>query len=318
MSWKNWWRPSICRQDPPSASSTSLDGETRTLRSFDCELPDPDADSQLEEKAENAAVRDFDVKRAELLGIRRRRMLHRTEPQSTSDTFPHVCQGESWDCGIACIEMVYLWCCQSCRVDAFPLSAVRDWMVRFASTQSIWTVDLVILLQGLKDKLQLPINLLFCSDTLRVNTALAALDYYQSTFDKDRKRVQHRLQAVSKMNIPVHQGELRVDDLVAILSDDNAVAIVLVNNAMLMDQDVPGQLGRESCYTGHYLVLSGVSSKPQHVTACHDAWRENSPSWCFIAHNPASDEKVTFLNPVTLELAWDSIGTDHDIIFIVK
>jgi hypothetical protein len=69
----------------------------------------------------------------------------------------------------------------------------RDWMLQQLQTQSVWTVDLVLLFDQLIRSSgsisQQEASFLFSSNTLQVNETLGDIGYYRAAFLEDQQRV---------------------------------------------------------------------------------------------------------------------------------
>jgi len=71
----------------------------------------------------------------------------------------HVAQRQRWDCGLACLQMIFHWidddndidneCGDDSNNNNNRNNSMYEWLVEHVATQSVWTVDLVIVLHEL-------------------------------------------------------------------------------------------------------------------------------------------------------------------------
>jgi hypothetical protein len=281
----------------------------------------------------------------------------------------HVRQLESWDCGIACIQIILRWlrwhypeendsndnnstssssiCYSSTLSEEEHIE--RQVLLEKAATCSIWTSDLVLLLEDLVQTHH-PFRYLYCSNTFQVNESFQDMSYYHSAFDHDRIRVQHRFDTIHTQGLPIlecHGLSMRRLQHLLMRYAGNIMAIVLIDNALLKQASsspcttpllssstsYPSIMTEKSMheYVGHYLVLAGISYDPDHValahahdvaiSSCNDTNGNDSAEsedYCWVVHNPGIDEPVSFLSPDRLERAWRAAGTDEDLVLIAR
>ena len=66
---------------------------------------------------------------------------------TTTTPFPHVSQRDHWDCGVACLQMIFTWLSfHNHNAEEENTEDLREWMIETIQTESIWTIDLVYLL----------------------------------------------------------------------------------------------------------------------------------------------------------------------------
>ena len=172
-----------------------------------------------------------------------------------------------------------------------------------------------------------------------VDASLSQMSYYQRQFHGDQKRVQKIFQKIQEKKLPIMEvnQQLSLDRLICVLKLNTVIAIALVDNSILLQKNgsAPESSSPSCCYNksnahnyaGHYIILWGISQKPNHVqqafwddssgTASRARVRE-SVSYCFTVSNPGTNKETTFLTPDRFERAWRSKGTDEDIIFLAK
>lgn len=242
--------------------------------------------------------------------------------------------------------------------------ACRESMMNELGTSSVWTIDLVILLNNLITKRydtseKRKPSFLFCSRNLSVDQSYFQFTYYKDAFESDTSRVINRFKIAEKLNLPtlsVPQG-IRLNHVLDVISNRNCVAIALLDNNILMNpdrSDIPEKntstnetqsesklpieevfnkkvdnevvcreiIESQQLYTGHYIVLCGISIDPVDVAEAkkkvkHQQHRSEC-SFCLVIKNPGISKCVDFVTPDHFEQAWRASGTDQDMIFIRK
>ena len=251
----------------------------------------------------------------------------------------------------------------------------RKWMLKETKTKSIWSIDLAILffeIMNNKKEIRpekyyktkypnknLAYSMLFCSAHLGVNPSYSNFSYYERAFSKDKCRVNERFQVANNLKIPMSRinpvlnqnGHLCLERIISIISRKDCVAIALIDNNVLFpptafnenilegkDKRTSSQELQEVSYTGHYIILCGISTDTQNL---EQAWKnqfgnqsERSPkscnkcfnaepdiapsSHCIVIKNPGTVEAVDFFMPSHFESAWKANGTDQDVLFFRK
>jgi hypothetical protein len=263
-----------------------------------------------------------------------------------TSTMVHIRQQESWDCGVACLQMIGHWLAAAATAAAAAADqqqcatscVSRDSILQAAETTSIWTVDLVHVLQGWYDdddderdgKQQF--SYLFCSKTLHLNEDLELSRYYAADFGPDRVRVSRRLQSLRDHGWPALQvSGLSLCQVVDCIARENCVAIALVDNHHNHADDNSSHLSATfgtssslSSYVGHFVILTGISNDPEHLSeAIQDstgttAGTARRETCCLVVQNPGCDAFVSYWSLARFERAWRAEGTDEDILFIVR
>jgi hypothetical protein len=253
-------------------------------------------------------------------------------PSSLSLVLPHpapppatfltlVCQEDTWDCGVACLLMVYPWLAAACG-DKPGKSLQRAWILEHigSSVTSLWTVDLAHILDLWQNQLeehsnaQLPsFDFTFCSAMLEPNPAWREYAYYADAFANDQQRTAarlHDLQRQGSAKTEEFDSPPSMDWLLQKIVNPDEIAIVLVDNSMLRG------CASTSQYAGHYIVLAGVSTQAADLEATRTSLDETriDLSFCFVVYNPALGRQ--YLSPRFLEAAWHAPGTDQDVIWI--
>ncbi len=178
---------------------------------------------------------------------------------------------------------------------AISVDEERLEIFKTVGTESIWSIDLVHLLETYKAK-NFQFSYLFCSKTLTVDQAHKDLSFYQTAFNNDQVRVTRLFERAHDQKWNLLQVDLTVTQVLELVRRPDCIAIALVDHAILL------QRSHGSQYAGHFIVLSGVR--------CSDGQLQ--------VHNPTGMHDTDFIAPSLFEKAWTAKGTDKDIIFLVK
>lgn len=271
-------------------------------------------------------------------------------PQQNSK-MQRIPQDENWDCGVACLQMILQWIRREklCLPD---LHQERQYLLNKLGTQSIWTADLVCLLDQIVSHTAPAhhhrASYLLCSTSLQVEQDYQDFEYYQDTFATDTQRIAHLFQyTIPARRIPVLQvNYLPLSSLKKLVEQPNTVAMVLVDNTVLLRQ---GQHASPSTnpssaisqaksahstasdqasatYAGHYLVVTGTEQAQPTIVQSAYGFEPHNPldaMYCFTVCNPGqhahtNDQGVMHIAPTLLERAWRAQGTDEDVIFVVR
>jgi hypothetical protein len=366
----SWWR-GASQSSPGNLALLNCGLDTTTKAQ-----EDPSLDERL---AWNQAVAKL-LRRSEFLT---RAADSRTTTTTTTSAvytpIPHVRQLEAWDCGVACVQMAWIWlndspsCSASSRSiqtnttnstdtdtdtdDTNTMVATsgdgknqRDWMLQQLQTQSVWTVDLVLLLDHLirsSSSNQQEASFLFSSNTLQVNETLGDIGYYRAAFIEDQRRVREHFGEIKRRQLlTVLQRCLPLEQIVALVQEPDCIAICLVDNVVLLaqaeneivdnDDDDTGEMvcsayttasnhagtqqqqhlhGVDDTYAGHYILLQGTSYQADHLQQAGGT--SIDAGYCFVVQNPGCSG-TTYLSPDRFERAWRAEGTDEDILFVTK
>lgn len=254
---------------------------------------------------------------------------------------PHCKQEETWDCGVSCIIMIVKYLrslemnqdglCDSENY-IYPRHTERlqkQWMLEKVQTKSIWTIDLVILLDSIFDgspqRLKFPqrnqqngskITYLYCSTLLGVDNNYKGFTYYKNAFDADEKRVKTLFRMARKKNLPMMKlsNMDNFDSIVDIVSRENIVAIVLIDYNVFKNDQVDVN---PKNFSGHYVILCGISTDEKDVMEANKCFGPiQDTTYCLVIKDPGSTNKQTFVAKETFERCWRAAGTDCDILFI--
>mmetsp|Transcript_20180 Transcript_20180/g.29953 ORF Transcript_20180/g.29953 Transcript_20180/m.29953 type:complete len:281 (-) Transcript_20180:273-1115(-) len=212
----------------------------------------------------------------------------------------HIQQTESWDCGIACLLMVLRWLrdnLSSPEKKSFDEQADRVWALKTVNTESIWSIDLVHVLQQIRKTKKLKFSYLFASRALEVDLHHQHLSYYEESFLDDQIRVTRLFQQAKEEDWSLIKLDAQLDlvQVASLVGRPDCLAIALVDNMVLM------QKAESSNYAGHYIIISGVHSDKE----------------TFQIHNPDSLNPMDYISFPIFEKAWRAQGTDEDIIFLI-
>ena len=207
--------------------------------------------------------------------------------------------------------MILAWLRDDVNVDSIAYKEERQRMLESLQTQSIWTIDLVMLLHSMCDD-GTDCSYLFCSKTLGVDREHNRLHYYEKAFGKDQVRVDRLFAQALDMGINMAcLSHLGLTQVIRLVAQPNIVAIVLLDNSILRQV-------RQTCYAGHYVIICGVTCNQVHVRQAQRGDRRSTDDYCFVVKNPGSGNKVDYVSPFLLERAWRGVGTDDDIVFVTK
>ena len=251
----------------------------------------------------------------------------------SSPNLAYISQQENWDCGVACLLMVWTWLAASPDNDLPSNEAVdkqRNLLLNMISTKSIWTVDLVHALyqmhqqQEVNKKELSAFDFTFFSMMLAANEEWKDYAYYAAAFDQDEKRTRHRLETLraapgmaEKMRQQTEQRSIRW--FIEQIDDPYTIAIILVDNSVFkFASDDASDVSSSQRYLGHYLVVTGIAGK---VHLVHDKYTTvdrlpDIDNVLLVVYDPHAG--VDCVSAKRLELAWQASGTDQDVIFIHK
>ena len=245
-------------------------------------------------------------------------------------TIKHIKQVDTWDCGLACIQMVIDWLNDSCNTAIEEQKEQRKWMMDFVKAKSLWTIDLVMLLQHMleihSNKVTSSSSYLFCSNHFGIDESYNTFDYYKDAFSEDEIRVKSLFDKAKQNNLPLMQvSHMSLNILIELVSRDNVVAIVLLDNA-IFNNTATGETTfdvdrSDESYSGHYVVLCGVSRDQNDINIANiNSIRDDSEThnYCFVIKNPGIWKETQFVTPSLFESVWRAKGTDEDVILVAK
>lgn len=208
----------------------------------------------------------------------------------------HVQQRHTWDCGLACVNMVLP-----------PVARIKFSSQLYEICQeegfgkSTWSIDLAYLLQrfGIKHR--------YMTITLGVDPGFSSETFYDHVLHKDAQRVTERFHAAKDHGVVVEQGTASINDILSHLYQEGPVILLTNAHLLVCVKCVRGAMPQlRSCfpctppYQGHYVLLIGFDMKNSHI----------------YYRNPSFGNRICTISFAKLDKARRSYGTDEDIIFI--
>lgn len=267
----------------------------------------------------------------------------------------HCQQQEIWDCGIACIQMILRWI-RHCSISnniidssshdmcgsTVPLTPEeiedRSRIQSVIGTDSIWTIDLVMLLDGIIcqsidlfppiDFQSVMVSYLFLSRKLGVDNSHKSLSYYKKSFRWDECRVGRHFHVAHDRHLPMTEvRNLDMSIVIDLVSRDDVVAMALIDNNVIRRYDEEPELdwygkyvydSNYRTFSGHYVLICGTSSELRDISRAkgNKSKDKDGKQVCMVIKNPGSAEPFELLSLDLFERAWKSKGTDDDIVFI--
>ena len=232
--------------------------------------------------------------------------------------------------GIACIIMILRWLRnpRDYPTDStltFAELEERTCMLEEIGTHSIWTADLILLMDELVRNQPHECRYIFCSKTLDVDHLHSDIGYYRAAFDDDRVRVTTKFEQLKRLGSAMLRfSNLPTERVLDIVSQETCVAIVLIDHYILLSykavKNTDGHAEKDT-YIGHYVILCGISrcvEDIQHAQSL-DGHSNGKETCCLVLMNPGMTNPSTmFVTLDRFEKAWRANGTDDDIIFITK
>ncbi|XP_067942470.1 protein GUCD1-like [Watersipora subatra] len=220
----------------------------------------------------------------------------------TSTSIVHVKQKSSWDCGIACLQMVL-------QLLGKDVSCLDQLVKEMDADQSIWTVDLAYLLS----KFSVPSTLY--STHLGVQEDYTSIPFYKRRFNQDKVRVERLMGECKSHGYECIQRKLTIDELSDKLVGGKCVIISLVDWNLMHCTDCsqsPSQMCAKMCshlgrcvlgtYQGHFILLTDISTENDRVTF----------------HNPGISKGPCFCSLKMFDTARTAVGTDEDLLVIER
>ena len=233
----------------------------------------------------------------------------------------HVLQQADWDCGVACLLMIWSWLAKH-RPSREAIDQQRMSLLELIDTQSIWTIDLVYALHKMeRGGITTPFDFLFCSTIFEANAEWKDYSYYSQNFDRDRRRTHERLLRIQKERPSClqHRKELQsITWVIERIRDASTMAILLIDNTTLASSMGSEPPSRE--YAGHYLLVTGVCKKhPMDNQDGKDPSLGDRRDVFLMVYNPnLSRIGADYVLARHIEVAWQAQGTDQDVIFVRK
>ncbi|XP_009351227.2 guanylyl cyclase 1 isoform X1 [Pyrus x bretschneideri] len=204
---------------------------------------------------------------------------------------PHINQQDSWDCGLACVLMVF----RTLGIDNCDIQTLAE----LCHTNSIWTVDLAFLLQ------KFSISFSYYTVTFGANPNYSGETFYKEQLPNDLERVDNLFQKALEAGINIQRRSISREEICFSILSGKYIAIVLVDQYKLSrsspdDVFVSDYCVSNSGYTGHYVVICGYDTTADE----------------FEIRDPACSRKNERISSTCLEEARKSFGTDEDLLLI--
>ncbi|CAL9008130.1 unnamed protein product [Prunus brigantina] len=214
-----------------------------------------------------------------------------TLPCSHFVEVPHINQLDSWDCGLACLVMVF----RTVGIDSCDIQTLAE----LCCTTSIWTVDLAYLLQ------KFSISFSYYTVTFGANPNYSGETFYKEQLPNDLARVDTLFQKAREAGVSIQCRSISREEICFLILCGKYIAIVLVDQYKLSrscsdDVFVSDFYGSNSGYTGHYVIICGYDSATDE----------------FEIRDPACSRKHERVSSTCLEEARKSFGTDEDLLLI--
>ncbi|KAA8500060.1 Protein GUCD1 [Porphyridium purpureum] len=207
----------------------------------------------------------------------------------------HVRQRFSWDCGLACAEMVLRARRVHAGIDARTLRSI-------VQTTSVWTIDVAYLLAALGLKLK------YYTLQAGVRQEYRKQPFYMEHLDADSERVQALFDAAAKNGVRVEERAVSLEWFKSSIALGR-ILIVLVDKRFLTCQicSKSAQSLASSAverlypgFLGHYIMVYGYD-------------QELDSFWI---KDPATSKKSCLIRARVLESARRAFGTDEDVLCI--
>lgn len=198
----------------------------------------------------------------------------------------HVQQCFDWDCGLACVAMVL--CSVGVTRASLPI------LHAMASSRSIWTIDLAVLLR------HFGVDVSLFTTTLGVDPSYAHEAFYADALPEDGLRVERLFRDARGLGIRVEQRSLSADELRRCVLSGEFLVVALVDNRVLRGSTSSRAGDALRGYGGHYVLLCGYNAERR----------------AFVLLDPALAIGLHFVSETTLDEARKAFGTDEDLILV--
>ncbi|XP_024027789.1 protein GUCD1 isoform X1 [Morus notabilis] len=209
---------------------------------------------------------------------------------------PHINQLYYWDCGLACVLMVF----RTVGINSHNIKSIAE----LCCTTSIWTVDLAYILQ------KFSVSFSYYTVTFGVNPNYSVETFYKEQLPNDLLRVDTLFKKSLEAGINIQCRSISREEISRLILSGKYIAIALVDQhkfrsnslkeSWLKDVFMTDFTGSNSNYTGHYVIICGYDSLTDE----------------FEIRDPASARKHVKVSSDCLEEARKSFGTDEDLLLI--
>jgi len=203
---------------------------------------------------------------------------------------PHVRQSLTWDCGMACTEMVL-------RAVGVPAAECSLQSLRkHVPASSVWTIDLAYAMRAYGVRFR------YCTMTMGVDPTYKNQPFYQETLDEDAIRVEGLFDKASDEGVVIEHRSIGRDELRALLRppQENLVMTLVDRRYLYTPGWIDKFLSSARGYVGHYVLLVG-----------YDAMRDG-----YYLYDPARTAEPEFARSSDLHRARLAHGTDEDVIIV--
>lgn len=269
----------------------------------------------------------------------------------------HCKQEFNWDCGITCILMLVRYINTNANSSHQTIQAIersseqvssslhlerlqKQWMCDAINTTSVWTIDLIMLLDTIlhdpPPRLRFPmcqscsgetrVKYLYCSNNFGVDESYKCFNYYKNAYREDQKRVVKLFSEAQKKQIQMlNISRIDVEFVADLVSRENCIAIVLLDYGVLgkgfteNGEQNTNAMVNETEFSGHYVFLYGISRDTNDIETAQEervSSKSDCSSYCFVILDPGSNHPFTLVTTEIFEKAWRACGTDSDIIFV--
>ncbi len=200
-------------------------------------------------------------------------------------------QKQFWDCGIACAAMVLSL--------YYRPSPSLESLETLASTQSVWTIDIAMLLRRCFHS-----PLFLFTSYIGLNPAYVDEKFYSKHMDKDRDRVNSLFKQAESNKISVVKRSVSAAELKFAVCSGRYLVIVLVDKGKLGGVEIES-IG----YIGHFILLHGYDNAT-------NSYYIKDPAAAAATMTDSGGGGLQMVSVEQLEVSRLAHGTDEDLLFI--
>ncbi|KAL3858021.1 hypothetical protein ACJMK2_012637 [Sinanodonta woodiana] len=213
---------------------------------------------------------------------------------------PTCIQSYSWDCGLACSSMVLRY------LGFDPHNVYTSDLDSLQCGESIWTIDLAMLLQKYDIRHKL------CTITIGVDKTYSKERFYKRRFTSDEERVNKLFEVAFTQGLIIEKRSVTMEEIIEHIQLGN-IAVFLIDwnylECIWCDRHRCRTCMCFPClsaccdgYQGHYVVVCGFDLKKKRI----------------FYKNPAFDTELCCSGMDKFDIARKSYGTDEDVLFVYK
>ena len=230
-------------------------------------------------------------------------VLQHVNPASSGLHVEKEKQKESWDCGLACTQMVL-----GVLGDAKPS---QPSLAQRVDGNSVWTIDLAYLLREYGVEVQ------YLTTALEVDESeYSGSAFYAPSLAKDARRVNRLLRVAASEGVDVEHRSLTAAELWNLMSEEETLVIALVDARTLHKRVVPTQRGAKQAATSSAAAASSLAADSEFMGHYVLLLGLDDERGGFLINDPARDDERTFIHADALEAARHAKGTDEDLLLI--